>query len=200
MRSGGQQETHREPQVVGEQPCRQQRRDGTQRHEKPPGSRPEGEAERDGDSKQPVARHDVHLVEAEAEAEVDYNVRQDEGKAQPHEPALAATPYPNEEKDCHDSLHGIIEPPVVTHDHGTLAERVLKQVLPVQLYGLAEKVLNGRGPARRGNVGPLRESAISHRLAGMCEDWLARLLLAAFLLTHRLDRVEHGTPPHAVGD
>ena len=89
-----------------------------------------------------MGRHNVHLVDAEAEHYVQHHV---EGKVrhdQPHEARAASCPYTEDEEQHDDALHHIVEGITVVHYYRSRPQHVVQEVVLMYLYRLAKKVLH----------------------------------------------------------
>lgn len=134
----------------------------------------------------PVCRHDVHLVDAKSQSYVQHHVECEVRHDKPHEARAASCPHSQHEEEGYDSLNGIVVPVVVAYNHWSRLEHIAQHIVLMELYRLAQQVLDNRLRARRRDVGPAYELAVGNGFAVLAATHRLRLCLGYGVALHRI--------------
>ena len=130
------------------------------------------EGDGDGHKEHVVCRHDVNLVDAESQTDVQGNVEEEEKHRQTEELGAHAEENAQSEEQQNDALYDVVDGRVVAHDDRTASQHVLQQVLAMQLDGFAKEVFQSRLCARGRDVGPAHKLAFGNGLARVSVPYL----------------------------
>ena len=107
--------------------------------------------------------HDIYLVEAEAESDMQQHVETEIRHHQPKIPALSASPDAGYEQQHDDRLYDIIKGISVVDEHRAVAQFILQHVILMQLDRFAHQVLYDRQGSGTGGIGPVHEFTFHDR-------------------------------------
>ena len=100
------------------------------------------ESHDNGQHKEPVRRHDIHLFDAETEPFVYQQVESHKRQCQPQQAVTAPEPHADNEQHYQQSLCHIVENIAVMHNFGPVITHVSQQIILMKLQRFTKKVFN----------------------------------------------------------
>ena len=110
-----------------------------------------------------MGRHDEYLIDAETQTEMDAEVESHEGEQHPKQPLPTPHPDAGQEEREEEHFGQVLKRMAVMLEDGTRTQHIAEQMVAVELYRLAQEIVDDGGRARGGGVGPFQESRVGHR-------------------------------------
>lgn len=145
----------------------------------------------DGNDENPVAGHDVCLVQAEAQDDMDEGIERNPSGNHQKEPGTKAADESGNKQKHHKGFQGVGHPVVVGDDDRAVAQSVVKQVARMKLYGLSENVFHNRFPPRCADISPLHKSLVLYGFPFVCVVWFLLVGEPYLVFVHLHLVVEH---------
>ena len=147
----------------------------------------------EGDDEGPLGGHDIHLVDAEAQDDMDKHVEGEPGECHPEETAASRRPDARCKEQGDKSLDAVVAPVIVGDYHRTVVlEDILEEDIAVELDGLAKEVFDNARPSVGTAVGPGHKSFLGHGVTNLGIGMVAAVFLlsqtAEYLVDSLLDK------------